>query len=234
MVYGRESFDIGITGYVSEKSELKDVKELLIQYVKENQRLESELRELRHSKINIIHGINGYIELEDWDGLKKYFYEIMEQTRNVPDTNLLTIERIQNPSLKELLYCKFKNALETGINIKVMIDDILFIENNHISENDLCEVMGEFLNNAIEAASQAISKKVSIYILNSKESTRIIIENTFKEKPSMSFKKSIAAEAKHGESDVQPVGIILSKYPKVLSNKFIQHQVFVQEIQILN
>lgn len=233
MVYGRESFDIGITGYVSEKSELKDVKELLIQYVKENQRLESELRELRHSKINIIHGINGYIELEDWDGLKKYFYEIMEQNRNVPDTNLSTIERIQNPSLKELLYCKFKNALETGINIKVMIDDILFIENNHISENDLCEVMGEFLNNAIEAASQAISKKVSIYILNSEESTRIIIENTFKEKPSMSLKKSIAAEAKHGESDVQPVGIILSKYPKVLSNKFIQHQVFVQEIQIL-
>jgi two-component system sensor histidine kinase AgrC len=201
--------------------------------VKENQRLVNELRELRHNNINIIHGINGYIELEDWDGLKKYFYDILEKTRNVSDASLSSIEKILNPSLRDLLYSKFKNALDTGIDTKVMIDENIFIENSLISETDLCKVIGEFLDTSIEAASQAVSKKISIYILNSKKSVSIIIENTFKEKPNMPLKNVVVTEGEGRKSAKQPAGIILSKHPKILNNTFIQHQVFVQEIQIL-
>lgn len=233
MVYSREHIDIDIAGNVSKTAELKDAKEQLMLYAKENQKLVNELRELRHSKINIIHGINGYIELEDWEGLKKYFYEILEKARNASDTSLSSIEKILNPSFKELLYSMFKNALDTSIDVKIMVDDSIFIESDYISETDLCKVMGEFLKNAIEAASQSINKKISIYILNSEKSTSIIIENTFKEKPCRLFKKPTVTGEECRESGVQPASIILSKYPKVLNNTFIQHQVFVQEIQIL-
>lgn len=234
MIYGKENVDIDNTEWkTSEMAELKDIKEQLMLYVKENQRLVNELRELRHDKINIIHGINGYIELENWDGLKKYFSKLLKETRSLSDTSLSSIEKILNPSLKELLYSKFKSAIITGIDAKVMVDDSILIENSRISETDLCKVIGEFLDNAIEAASRAAIRKVSIYILNSNESVSIIIESTFKEKPSTPLKKAIVTGADGEKPGAQPAAIVLSNHPEILNNTFIQHQVFVQELQIL-
>lgn len=234
MFYGRENAGIDNTERKTlELAEIKDTKEQLMLYAKENQRLVNELRELRHNKINMIHGINGYIELENWDGLKKYFSILLEETRNLSDTSLSSIEKILNPSLKELLYSKFKNALITGIDTKVMVDDSILIENSLISETDLCKVIGEFLDKAIKAASRAVIKKVSLYIWESKESFSIIIEGTFKEKPNLLPKKAMVNETNGQIPGVQPATVILSNYPKILNNTFIQHQMFIQELQIL-
>jgi sensor histidine kinase YesM len=114
-----------------------------------------------------------------------------------------------------------------------MVDEIIFIDNNLISEADLCKVINEFLDNAIEWASEASQKKVSICFLNSKKSVSIIIENTFKEKPNMHLKNTAASWAEGREPGVRPAYAILSRYPNVLNNTFIQHQVFVQELQII-
>jgi two-component system sensor histidine kinase AgrC len=216
-----------------EDAELKDIKEQLLLYAKENERLVNELRNLRHTTLNIMQGINGYIELEDWDGLKEFFHDILEEIKNTSNTNLSSIEKILNPLLKELLYSKLKNATGTGIDIKVMVDEIIFIDNNLISEADLCKVINEFLDNAIEWASEASQKKVSICFLINKESVSIIIENTFKERPNMLLKNTAASKAEGREPDGQSAGVILSRYPDVLNNTFIQHQVFVQELQII-
>jgi two-component system sensor histidine kinase AgrC len=94
--------------YGREDAELKDIKEQLLLYVKENERLVNELRNLRHGTLNIMQGINGYIELEDWDGLKEYFHDMLEEIKNTSNTNLSSIEKILNPLLKELLYSKLK------------------------------------------------------------------------------------------------------------------------------
>lgn len=232
MVYDSESFVINTAGDVSEVAELKDTKEQLMLYVKENQRLVNELRELRHSSINIIHGINGFIELEDWDGLKKYFNDVLEGIKNTPDTSFSSIEKVLNHSLKKLLHSKLNDSISSGIDTKVMVDDNILIENNLISETDLCNVISEFVNSAIESASQAVSKKVSIYILNCEKSVSIIIENTFKEKPNMSINNPQFTKAEGWGSGIQPASMILSKYPNVLKNTFMQHQVFVRELQI--
>lgn len=232
MIYARECVEPNTPGNASEAAVLKDTREQLMLYVKENQRLINELRELRHSTINIMHGINGYLELEDWEGLKKYFCETLEKIKNTTHTSLSSTEKILNPSLKKLLYTKIKYSVESGIDTKVMIDEDILIENNLINETDLCKVIDEYLSNAIETASQAVNKKVSIYILNNEKYASIIIENTFKEKPIMHRKKTEALNKNDREPGVQPAGIILSRYPNVLNNAFIQHQVFVQELQI--
>lgn len=234
MINSKENIDKDNSAWkTSEMTELKDTKEQLMLYVKENQRLVNELRELRHNKINIIHGINGYIELENWDGLKKYFSNLLEKTKSLSDTSLSSIEKILNPSLKELLYSKYKSAIITDIDVKVMVDDNIFIESSFISETDLCKVIGEFWDNAIEAASQASIKKVSLYILNSKESINIIVESTFKERPNKPLKRAAANEADCENPGMQSAAMILSNHPEILYNTFIQHQVFVQELQIL-
>lgn len=177
-----------------------------------------ELRDFRHNALNIMHGINGYIELEDWEGLKKYFYEMLESIKPI-DTSLSTIEKIENSVLKRLLSAKFKAAVNIGIDFKLITDLIILPENDLISDINLFQVIGISLDKAIDAASEANIKKVSIYFLRSGDSTTIIIENTFKEKPNMPI--------------IDGVSSTLSKYPGILYNTFVQHQVFVQELQII-
>jgi sensor histidine kinase regulating citrate/malate metabolism len=208
--------------------------EQLMLYAKENERLVNELRDFKHYTLNIIHGINCCIELEDWDGLKKYFYEILENYKHIIDTNLSSIEKIKNSSLKVLLSAKLKSAVSKNINFKVMADDSILIGNDIINENDLCKVINEFLDNAIESASEASIKKVSIYFLTNENSTNIIIENTFKEKPNMSLLEvESSTEGKGRRLGLQSINTILSRYPHILNNIFVQHQVLVQELQIL-
>jgi two-component system, LytTR family, sensor histidine kinase AgrC len=211
-----------------------EIKEQLALYIKENERLVNELKSLRHNTLNIIHGINGYIELEDWDGLKKYFCSVLETGRNLSDTSLSSIEKVLNAPLKKLIYSKFKNAKSIGIDIKIMVDSNIMIKNNLINEADLCNVIDEFFDNAIEAASTALNKRVSMFVLNSEHSISIIIENTFKEKPNISrIKQGYADKVTEGELELQSAHTIISKYPNILNNTFIQHQVLVRELQII-
>jgi two-component system, LytTR family, sensor histidine kinase AgrC len=234
MIQDGDCAELNATCNVSATDEINEIKEQLALYIKENERLVNELKSLRHNTLNIIHGINAYIEFEDWDGLKKHFCSILEIGKNISDTSVSSIEKVLNASLKELLYSKFKNAISIGIDIKIMVESNIMIKNNLINENDLCNVIGEFCDNAIEIASSAFNKKVSIFILNSEQSISIIIENTFKEKPNISHIKSgDAATVKEGELGLQSARTIISKYPNILNNTFIQHQVLVQELQII-
>lgn len=234
MIHDGKCADLNASNDVSATDEFKEIKEQLALYVKENERLINELKNFRHKTINIIHGINGYIELEDWDGLKKYFCSVLEISKNMSDTSLSSIEKLLNISLKELLYSKYKNATSIGINIKIMVDNDTMIKNDCINETDLCNVIGEFCDNAIEISSASLNKKVSIFILNSEHSTSIIIENTFKEKPNIShLKQGYTTKVTVGESGLQNASAILSKYPNILNNTFIQHQMLVQELQII-
>jgi two-component system, LytTR family, sensor histidine kinase AgrC len=234
MIHDGESAEPNTSSNVSATTEFKDIKEQLALYVKENERLVNELKTLRHSTLNIIHGINGYIELEDWDGLKKHFNSILDIGKKMSDTSLSSMEKVLNPSLKKLLYSKYNNAIDVGIDIKIMVDNNLIIEDNIISEADLCNVIAEFLDNAIEAASTAFSKKISIFVLSSENSISIIIENTFKEKPNISrIKPEYATKVTEGELRLQSASTVISKYPNILNNTFIQHQVLVQELQIM-
>lgn len=211
-----------------------DIKEQLVLYVKDNERLVDELKNLRHFTLNIIHGVNGCIELEDWDGLKEFFYNILENYKRVTDTNFSSIEKIKNISLKELLLVKLKKGIDKSIDFKIHADSNILIENNLINEDDLCKVMNVFLDNAIEAASEAATKKISMFFLTNRGSTNIVIENTFKEKHNIL--PSEPGFYNKGENNNQELGSassILCKYPNILNNIFVQHQIFVQELQII-
>jgi two-component system, LytTR family, sensor histidine kinase AgrC len=234
MIYDGESAEPNTSSNVSATTEFKDVKEQLSLYVRENERLVNELKTLRHSTLNIIHGINGYIELEDWDGLKKHFNSVLDIGKKMSDTSLSSMEKVLNLSLKKLLYSKYNNAINIGIDIKIMVDNNIMIEDDLISETDLCSVIGEFLDNAIDIASTALNKKVSIFFLSSENSISIIIENTFKEKPNISrIKSEYATKVTEDKLRLQSASTVISKYPNMLNNTFIQHQVLVQELQIM-
>jgi len=190
-----------------------DISEQLISYIRKYEKIFEEFRDFRHNALNIMHGINGYIELEDWEGLKKFFYEMLETIKPI-HTTLSEIEKIKNVLLKGLLSTKLEKAVRLAIDFKLMIDQGILPENELINDNDLFQLIDVFLDKAIDMASEANIKKVSIYFLRNGNFTTIIIENTFKEKPKINGMSSML------------------QYPNVLYNTFVQHQVFVQEVQI--
>jgi len=191
--------------------------EQLMLYKKENEKLVNEFRDFRHNVLNIMHGINGFMELEDWDGLKNYFHKVLENIKPI-DTNLSTIKRMKDSALKELLKIKYKKADQIGIAFKLMTDQKILIQKDLLDKTDLCQVISELLDQAIEAASDSNNKKVAIYLLGNGNTADIFIESTFKETPSI--------------FQIDAVSNPLDKYPDILCNAFVEHQTFVHHLQI--
>lgn len=214
--------------------ELNYTNELLKSYICENEKLMFQYRRLHHNALNIFHGLNGYIFNEDWEGLKVYVDQVGNQLNILKDTSLLAINNIKNLSLRGLLTVKLSKAKELGLNFKLEVQDAISISDKYIREPDLCEVLGVYLDNAIEASEASPTKKVSVYILNDEKETRIIVENTFGIRPDInSINLGVSTKGKERGLGLKICRSILNQYSNILNNTFIQHQVFVQELHLL-
>ncbi|ERI93396.1 hypothetical protein HMPREF1982_01820 [Clostridiales bacterium oral taxon 876 str. F0540] len=218
----------------SESKVLREINEQLSMYIQENEKLMFELKRFRHDTLNMLHGLNGFIESKNWSGLKNYFSEIQEQVKILKDNNPFSIEKVKNLAVRGLLTAKLIAAQKLNIKMKITIEDDIKIEGKYIKDTDLCEILGIYLDNAIEAAGEAVHKKISIYIAEDSECISIIIENTYKYKPHFS-KSQLYASSKGKE---RGLGLklsenILAQYPNVLHNNFVYQQIFIQELHIL-
>ncbi|MGY0372815.1 PAS domain S-box protein [Clostridium sp. JNZ J1-5] len=214
--------------------QLNEINKQLKMYINENEKLIFDLRRFRHNSLNILYGLGGYIESNDIEGVRSYFKEIEEQVELLKDSNIFFIEKVKNPAVRALLNVKLTRARELNINFRIQIDDNIKIKNNFITEVDLCEVLGIYLDNAIEAAEKADNKKVSVYIMEDNEVISLIIENTFKEKPDLNtIYQGYSTKGKHRGLGLKLSNKILGKYENVLHNTFIQHNTFVQEIFVI-
>nr|WP_275061413.1 GHKL domain-containing protein [Diplocloster modestus] len=78
-----------------------------------------------------------------------------------------------------VLNSKLLEAQKLGIVIKINSDKFNFSDNNY----DLCLILGNLLDNAIEASSFAEIKWIHINILKNKNIININISNSLKNKP---------------------------------------------------
>lgn len=208
--------------------------EQLAMYIKENEKLMFELRRFRHNTLNILYGLNGFIETKNWDGLKNYFSEIQEQVKVIKDNNPFSIEKIKNLPVRGLLTAKLVAAQKSNIAMHVEVDSDIKLDGKFMKDIDLCEVLGIYLDNAIEAAGQAANKRVSICAFEDNECISIIIENTYKDMPDLSRNK--ANRLTNGME--RGLGLklsekIIGQYENVLHNTFVYQQIVIQELHIL-
>lgn len=213
---------------------------LLLQY-KENQQLKisletiqelsQELRRFRHNYLNILHGLGGYIENDEWEELKKYYAEIVAESRKI-NNNIFSIQKIKSYALLGLLSAKIKEAQARNINIKLEVFGE--IDNLEIKTSELCEVLGIYLDNAIEAAEFSQEKEIKIIFLEEDDFVTIIIENSCADVPDMS--KILKGYSSKGEG--RGFGLIiarqiLSKYKDIVFNTYLkENNYFRQEIVI--
>ena len=163
----------------SENQKLEQQKKYILALEKNN----NEIRKFKHDFNNIIFGLDGYINNDDFDKekLKKYFNSTIMNFNNNIELNDIVIAKLNSikvSSLKSLITNKVfmaqNNNIDVDINIQGEITDF------YTDEMQLSRVLGVLLDNAIEAALEVTDdKKIEMNIIQIDKTTDIQISNTF-------------------------------------------------------
>ena len=163
----------------SENQKLEQQKKYILALEKNN----NEIRKFKHDFNNIILGLDGYINNDNFDKekLKKYFNSTIMNFNNNIELNDIVIAKLNSikvSSLKSLITNKVlvaqNNNIDVDINIQGEINDF------YTDEMQLSRILGILLDNAIEASLEVtIDKKIEMNIIQIDKTTDIQISNTF-------------------------------------------------------
>ena len=162
-----------------ESAKLEQQKKYILALEKNN----NEIRKFKHDFNNIILGLDGYINNDDFnkEKLKKYFNSTIMNFNNNIELNNIVIAKLNSikvSSLKSLITNKVlvaqNNTIDVDINIEGEITDF------YTDEMQLSRILGILLDNAIEASLELTDdKKIEMNIIQIDKTTDIQISNTF-------------------------------------------------------
>ena len=162
-----------------ESAKLEQQKKYILALEKNN----NEIRKFKHDFNNIILGLDGYINNDDFnkEKLKKYFNSTIMTFNNNIELNDIVIAKLNSikvSSLKSLITNKVlvaqNNNIDVDINIQGEIHDF------YTDEMQLSRILGILLDNAIEASLELTDdKKIEMNIIQIDKTTDIQISNTF-------------------------------------------------------
>ncbi|MGE5629995.1 MAG: sensor histidine kinase [Caulobacteraceae bacterium] len=201
-------------------------------YIKTIDSLVNDFRRLKHSHANTIYSIYGFIQENDMEGLKQYYSEIMDETKKMDNSTLLAIQKIKLYAIFGLLWSKVNEAESLGINIGVQVSRE--IHEAGMKLTDLCEVLGNYLDNAIEAAACSEDKRINVSFSDDDSYLTINVENTFigDVDTQKIYQKGYSTKGKDRGHGLAITKQILSKYANVLHNTVNENNIFIQEIVI--
>jgi len=162
-----------------ESAKLEQQKKYILALEKNN----NEIRKFKHDFNNIILGLDGYINNDDFnkEKLKKYFNSTIMNFNNNIELNNIVIAKLNSikvSSLKSLITNKVlvaqNNNIDVDINVEGEITDF------YTDEMQLSRILGILLDNAIEASFEVPDdKKIEMNIIQIDKTTDIQISNTF-------------------------------------------------------
>lgn len=137
------------------------------------------LRGFRHDYANFIQALNGYIQMNDLDGIKNLSKSVTKDCISIRNMGILDFKTINNPAVYSIIINKYYSAQDKNIqmNVEVMID----INSIKMSVYELCRILGILIDNAIEAAEKCEDKVINIRFIKDVKVDRklIIIENSY-------------------------------------------------------
>ena len=205
-------------------------------YTNQIENMYQSLRAFKHDYSNIMLSMSGYIDHDDFNGLKEYFYnEILPTGRNLTKNtaHFNQLININSPELKSIISAKLLYAME--LNIQVHIEVTEAVTALSIDSLDLCRVTGIFLDNAIEATIETENPLINFAVINMETKYIFIISNTFIDNgiPFATLSKpDVSTKGKNRGLGLYNAHQILSKYKNVLLDTEIQKNTFIQHLYI--
>lgn len=144
-------------------------------YNKTMQEMIDTQRRTVHEFNNKMTVLNGYIQDKRFEDAEVFISKSLKEVQNI-DTSLF--KNIKNSGLKSLLLFKYAEIKDKNIGFELMVNKR--IENMIIDSDDMCKILGIFLDNAIEAAASSENPFISVGIVRIEESISITIMNSMK------------------------------------------------------
>lgn len=144
--------------------------------------LQDNTRAFRHDFANILQGMVGYMDNNDMEGLKKYYFQLVDDIQQSNNLTTLSPKVVNNPAIYNVLASKYHKADSLGI--KIHLEAFLDMNDLHMKIYEFTRVLGILMDNAIEAASECEDKIINVTFRKDtrKHMQLLIIENTYKNK----------------------------------------------------
>jgi len=201
-------------------------------YIRTIDSLINDFRRLKHSYANTIYGFYGYIQGNDLEGLKAYYTEVADEAKRMDSSLLLALQRIKVYAVFGLLWNKINEAESRGIEVGIRVTNE--VREVGMKLTDLCEVLGNYLDNAIDAASASEIKKMNINLTDDEGYLTISVENTYEGTVDVKEiqKKGYSTKGNGRGFGLSITNHILSGYTNILHNTFAEDGIFKQELVI--
>lgn len=190
-------------------------------YIKMSDELINEYRRIRHNTVNLIEASSEYIETENMQGLKELLEDTIQRHIKIKKSNYMTLNKIFHPGIKSLLYSKLGKAEEASVSMDIDIQTDM--HSIAIKISHLCEILGIFLDNALEAAELSDEKRIEVCVFEADDYYVVIIENSFGE---------IISKGANRGTGLKVAQSIIKKYQYVLLNTSIERNIYKQELNI--
>ena len=148
-------------------------------YAHRMESLYEDVRIFRHNYRDILATMQNYIDEENTEALKDYFYKTILHCAPVLSDDGFTLGRLhqlEDNAVKSLLYTKVMAILNHDIRLKLEIT-----ENVPVLPMDsiiLCQILGILLDNALEASLVSTEKSLQITIVTTDSSVLFSITNS--------------------------------------------------------
>ena len=205
-------------------------------YTRNLEAMYNSLHSFKHDYVNILLSLSGYIEDGDMDRLKDFFESKIFPTKNLitgEDYKLNQLSNISVLEIKSLLSAKMIYAHESGIDITIDIPGK--VESFLIDTVDLARILGNFLDNAIEATLETEQPQIGLNIIQNKTGVSIIISNRFRDNGLMLHKlkqKGFSTKIGHQGIGLGNAQKIISSYDNVLLETTMKCDYFTQHIEL--
>lgn len=195
--------------------------------------LHDNIRCFKHDFNNIVQVIGGYIDLNDMNGLNKYYQSLLKECKLNNNLNLLNPQTINNPSIYSLLNNKYYQALQYGITMNFEIFSDLSTINFNIYE--FTRILGILLDNAIEAAKETTEKIIEIQFKSDSKKQLFIIKNSCADNnisTTKIFEKGYSTKKNNSGIGLWKVHNILSKNTNIDLFTTVKNNKFKQELSV--
>jgi len=133
----------------------------LLRTLEEVKRYSEGLRAQKHEYTNRLYAISGLLQLGKYDEAIKLIQHINTSERNLDH---LFENRLKDSTINALLIAKISGAAEKKISLKINEDSTLEKLPESINPLDMITILGNLIDNAIEAVVHADEKKVHVFI----------------------------------------------------------------------
>lgn len=134
------------------------------------------LRANTHEYINKLHVILGLLQIGDTETAIDYIEHVKREEH---EDYSLVMNRIENKTIAALIMGKKRRAKERDIDLTLRKDSYLEAHNDYLSANDLVTIVGNLLENAMDAVDSGNGpREISLFIGNAQDGLTIQVDDT--------------------------------------------------------